>query len=678
MESLCHGLGRVLFLFVLLVLNSSAQYDYTVDENGIPRLWAPQKGLLFHPGDSESASMSDDLAKFLSQDHEPPISRPAVIAFHAGHDASIAIGVAGRVQCVLELERLFEVRYYSLGGGMTLDMSEADFAQAWLFALDAVLSGCECDAEEKCPGSFHYAVLENFEHHEFQMLKRAVEPVIGATKWRLVNHHRAHALLGYYASTFRSAFIMSYDAGGNDGFFNFYVGLGYDVKLVAKIPTNMGMAYNQLAVLLPEVTGAKHYSEVVCGSEEITPLNLPKMVAAMHGVPHTVHDVSRVMLSYAGKFMGYSALGKSDPQSSHWASQFVRNYLQNQTAADEAFAWLRHFACEGTESQRVLAASAQAEWTDLVKEYFGKALYGSMGLLGQAVEGIVLTGGCALNVLANQLIYDTFTQTHQLDLSLPSSVYMPPASNDGGIVVGALWSVVPPLSPQPLQYLGFRLFDLDTLDSTATRRQAERLSELGGVDYLADLLAGGPAWQNQSRSQGQEGRDKPIIAVVLGRQEFGPRALGHRSLLAAPNSQSIRDRMNTLKARQFYRPVAPMIADEALEDLEVFGQEIKSPFMTMAPLVRPHVREHFPGLAHVDGTARHQSVSAEEEPWIHSLLLAVGKRIGLAALINTSFNSKGKPIVNTVKECLKMLDELEDLDFVLIEDWLFRSERKKS
>lgn len=98
----------------------------------------------------------------------------------------------------------------------------------------------------------------------------------------------------------------------------------------------------------------------------------------------------------------------------------------------------------------------------------------------------------------------------------------------------------------------------------------------------------------------------------------------------------------------------------------------------MAPLVRPHVREHFPGLAHVDGTARHQSVSAEEEPWIHSLLLAVGKRIGLAALINTSFNSKGKPIVNTVKECLKMLDELEDLDFVLIEDWLFRSERKKS
>merc|ERR1712177_159229 len=108
----------------------------------------------------------------------------------------------------------------------------------------------------------------------------------------------------------------------------------------------------------------------------------------------------------------------------------------------------------------------------------------------------------------------------------------------------------------------------------------------------------------------------------------------------------MRERMNRLKARQWYRPVAPMLAEEALE--EVFGRIVKSPYMTMAPRVRDEVRERFPALAHLDGTARHQSVGRDDEPWIHALLLAVGRRTGLAALINTSFNSRGKPIVNSV------------------------------
>merc|ERR1719324_2044924 len=99
-----------------------------------------------------------------------------------------------------------------------------------------------------------------------------------------------------------------------------------------------------------------------------------------------------------------------------------------------------------------------------------------------------------------------------------------------------------------------------------------------------------------------------------------------------------------------------MIAGESLND--VFGRDILSPYMSMAPRVRDPVRERFPALAHFDGTARHQSVGPQDEPWIHKLLLAVGKRTGLAALINTSFNTHGKPIVNTVKACIKMLQQL--------------------
>ena len=96
---------------------------------------------------------------------------------------------------------------------------------------------------------------------------------------------------------------------------------------------------------------------------------------------------------------------------------------------------------------------------------------------------------------------------------------------------------------------------------------------------------------------------------------------------------------------------------------------------SMAPAVLPDVQKSFPSLVHLDGTARHQSVSQENEPWVHALLLAVGKRTGLAALINTSFNTRGKPIVNTAVESLRMLDQLPDLDYLLIEDWLFKKSR---
>ena len=114
-----------------------------------------------------------------------------------------------------------------------------------------------------------------------------------------------------------------------------------------------------------------------------------------------------------------------------------------------------------------------------------------------------------------------------------------------------------------------------------------------------------------------------------------------------------------------------MIAEEAL--VQVFGRKVKSTYMTMAPKVREEVRAAFPALAHVDGTARHQSVASSDEPWIHQLLLAVGRRSGLAALINTSFNSKGQPITNRVTECLSLLDNTPELDYVLIEDKLFTS-----
>ena len=127
--------------------------------------------------------------------------------------------------------------------------------------------------------------------------------------------------------------------------------------------------------------------------------------------------------------------------------------------------------------------------------------------------------------------------------------------------------------------------------------------------------------------------------------------------------------MNVIKFREWWRPVAPMVAVE--DALRVFTTLPRSPYMSFAPDLTDEAKAALPAIVHFDGTARPQIVYAEEAPWLHALLVAVKRRTGWAVLINTSFNTRGKPICNTVAAALDMLDDLDDLDFVLIEDWLF-------
>eukprot|EP00438_Fugacium_kawagutii_P009632 Skav214981 [mRNA] locus=scaffold508:147289:149361:- [translate_table: standard] len=577
--------------------------------------------------------------------------RHATIAIHEGHDANIAVAVGGRIQCVLELERLFGRRYYH--------PSDDPFIVEWPIALQVVRDKCECE-DGPCPAEFDTGIILGFAHAKkphTTRLAKIVERTFPVKTWRSAHHHESHALMAYYSSPFRSALVVSYDGGGDDGYWNVFVGQGLDVYRVGRELVSPVPAYTRLASFLPAVTGAEQYLPELCASVR----NSPKQDWSQVKMFFSLQE----RLSFAGKLMGYSGIRGPSTEASEWIRQFYDRVI-NATDDDGSFPQaLLLMICRGEDERQALAASAQDEFSKVVQPKIAEHL---LQLKSESidVEGIVLTGGGALNVLTNQLVRETLTSfTSGVD-SYPSDVYVPPSPGDSGLSVGAIWSLFPPTVRQPLQYLGFRLFDEKTLEDEARKRGAQKISDLGGVEYLAELLAGGPAWQ---KIQKDSLTAKPIMAVVRGRQEFGPRALGHRSLLAFPDSIEMCKRMNRIKFRQWWRPAAPMIADEALE--YVFGHKFRSAYMEFAPLVREEVRQRFPGLAHFDGTARHQSVGKQDEPWVHALLLAVGKRTGLAALINTSFNSRGKPITNTVKESLGMLDTLEGLDFVLIEDWLF-------
>jgi carbamoyltransferase len=281
-------------------------------------------------------------------------------------------------------------------------------------------------------------------------------------------------------------------------------------------------------------------------------------------------------------------------------------------------------------------------------------------------EGIALGGGGALNVLLNQRIRDVF--------GLP--VWVPSAPADDGLAVGLAWTVQPPPRPPTgtersgarlgLEYAGASLWDARGLPELARRAEASRTSTEG----LAERLAAGA-----------------VVGAVVGRQEFGPRALGHRSLLAVPGP-GMKARMNAVKAREWWRPVAPtLLASEASAVFEGVGelqgvgeggrQGDVSPFMSFAPRLRPEMRTRAPAVWHFDGTARPQTVTAEREPWLHALLTAVKRETGLGVLINTSFNTRGQPMVNRAEDAVCLLCQLhgDGLDHVWIDGWLFSQDR---
>jgi carbamoyltransferase len=168
--------------------------------------------------------------------------------------------------------------------------------------------------------------------------------------------------------------------------------------------------------------------------------------------------------------------------------------------------------------------------------------------------------------------------------------------------------------------------------------------------------------------------DGAIVGVMQGRAEWGPRALGHRSILADPRQADIQAVLNAkVKFREGFRPFAPAILHEHGPDW--FENYQFSPYMERALRWRPEVRDRVPGVVHANGTGRLQSVTAEHNPFFHAVLRAFFAQTGVPVLLNTSFNVMGKPIVHGVEDAIAVYCTT-GLDALLVEDfWVSREGR---
>ena len=350
------------------------------------------------------------------------------------------------------------------------------------------------------------------------------------------------------------------------------------------------------------------------------------------------------------KIMGLAPYGEPDPDLLALLRRLYRTEGRKLVFADAAT--VRQVAAELT-ARRPPDPQGQG-WADLAR--CGQEVFAEMMevLLAEAAAlapspNLVLAGGCALNSSYNGRIVGR----HGV-----ARLHVPSAPADDGNALGAAWLAHaarepgwrPPAGPAS-PYLGSTVSTLPLERMAAGEPRLRRLGHEGVVREAARILA-----------------DGRLVGWVQGRAEFGPRALGNRSILADPRPADAKDLLNAkVKYREAFRPFAPSILAEAGPDWFVDYQD--SPYMERTLVWRPEKRARVPAVVHHDGTGRLQSVTAERNPRYHALIGAFAELSGVPILLNTSFNVMGKPILHTAEDAILMF-YTTGLDAVVIEDWL--------
>jgi carbamoyltransferase len=251
---------------------------------------------------------------------------------------------------------------------------------------------------------------------------------------------------------------------------------------------------------------------------------------------------------------------------------------------------------------------------------------------------VIITGGCALNITLNTKAKKKYNQ----------DIFVAPNSSDCGLTTGLLLKHFKPQHVIDVTYKGVDVLDKNMLMEYVHEREGSVIQNEQIVD---DLIEG------------------KILGVVQNTSEHGPRALGNRSIICSALLLNMKDILNAkVKHREWYRPFAPIVR---LEDVsEYFHWNEESRWMNFCVDVKEEYKDLLPAITHVDGTARVQTITKEQNPFIYDLLTLFKEKTGIGVLVNTSFNVDGKPILSTYKDAFKVFDETE-LDRLYLDGFYF-------
>ena len=439
------------------------------------------------------------------------------------------------------------------------------------------------------------------------LLRREIKNALPGYSRQIVfpEHHQSHAVSAFFASPFEEAAILTIDGVGEWATTCWGKGKGHRVELNGELrfPHSVGLLYSTLTAFCGfRVNGGEGK---LMG---LAPYGEPQFYEAFRDQLIDLKDDGsfRLDLSYfdflAGKQM--------------WSRKFEK-LVGGKRRIPES---------EITRREKDLAASIQL-LTEEILLHSAKHVHQQTG-----VDALCLAGGVALNCVANGRL---------LRESPFNEVWVQPAPGDSGGALGAalfascqLLEI--PVEPDQTPFLG----PLPSGLSQSALQQASAISNKEVDDNLlcqelAKLLTKGK-----------------IVGWIQGPMEFGPRALGNRSILADSRQASMKDLVNQrIKFRENFRPFAPAVMEEHTKDY--FELESSSPWMTFAAPVQPEKREVIAAVTHVDGSARVQTVSKHHHPRFYELLAEFHRLTGVPVLLNTSFNLRGEPIVCTADDAMR-------------------------
>jgi carbamoyltransferase len=431
------------------------------------------------------------------------------------------------------------------------------------------------------------------------------------------NHHAAHGVPAYFYSEFEDALIYTADGVGDNVSYSARRATGGAIDLVFGGDENLGVPYavNSLGLLYCYFTDALGF----------------------------------IWNRHEGKVTGLAAFGA--PLA---AEEIVRHFAVDDggwIASDfPSYEAMRDFAL--TLCRRLTREDAAASVQAAVETLVCRAAEMLMRRTGRRF--LALGGGLFANVRLNRALLETTSAER---------IFVYPAMGDEGLPVGGC-----------LAYLHER-------DGAGTwQRNRRRLESLHlGRDHGGSFAAAARTFP-QVAADAERAVEKTVdalvagrvIAIYTGRMEFGPRALGARSILASPVRREVNDTINRRLERSEFMPFAPVVlADRAAEVFDIHaGNAHAAGFMTITCDVRPQWRERIPAVVHVDGSARPQTITAHHNPLYHQVLDLFHRRTGLPVLVNTSFNVHEEPIVDRPEQALKSLVDGR-IDGILTEEALY-------
>ena len=448
------------------------------------------------------------------------------------------------------------------------------------------------------------------------------------------NHHDLHAICGFSHSGFDDAVVVVIDGAGSTHYY------GKENQTIYEV--------NKLGVLIREKVIVGNGYSVEDGIRNnigvaSKPIHNPAFDEKVY-IPDYVRKYTNIGAGYVystvtelcgfgpldcGKTMGLSAYGEDDDN--------IPKFINENTCGNDAFTlavnprsnWMGFVAAKLKKEHttyldknvdnkdvmiRNLAYRVQKDYEEYLISTCKRALELSKS------KNLVLTGGCALNCVAN----------YKLLKSLPDDInlYVEPVSDDSGVSIGGALVVSRMGAPCKLEnlYLGTKL-------SYSYALQDDESEEDTNPKDVAELISKGN-----------------IVAIAQGKSEIGPRALGNRSILFDPRVKDGKDIVNKVKEREYFRPFAGTVLLEYAREWFDMDRLEESPYMMYAVDVLPEKRDLIPSIVHVDGTCRIQTVTKEQNEHYYNLISEFYKLTGVPILFNTSFNLAGDTIVETIDD----------------------------